>query len=221
MKTFTNRLLLIIGVVALVAAACSSGEQSADTTATSSTTSTTAAAPTSSTTTSTTEAPSEPTLLPLAPVVIEDDDPNLTIEHLESVMVHMVDGFLVVTFDSPQFAMNANVRDVSGNSVDCGRGNDGESRCDIFFADGSFVGEVYDLGDIVLTDNQIALPATVSGPQGSITIPVEGTDYSSQNIRFMDGPLFVQIDPNSGGIAEPVTRRLGDATGAELAAAIG
>jgi hypothetical protein len=105
--------------------------------------------------------------------------------------------------------------------TDCGRGNDGEPRCDIFFADGTFAGEVYDLGDIVLDENQIAFPASVSGPQGTITLAVEGTEYTSQSIRFMDGPLFVQIDPNTGGLAEPVTRRLGDATGAELAAALG
>jgi len=215
------RKIVLLAAVALVAAACSSGGDSSDTTSTS----TTAAAVTTTTappaTTTTTEAPKGPSELALSPIVPEDPDPLETIEHLESVLVQMVDGVLVVTFDPPQFGLNVGFQDAEGNNVDCGPGNDGEPLCSVFRPDGSFDTEVFDLGDLTLDETMVAFPAAVSGPQGSMTVEINGTAYTGQVIEFMDGPLFVQINPNTGGLSEPITRIIGEATGAELAAAIG
>lgn len=55
----------------------------------------------------------------------------------------------------------------------------------------------------------------------TISIEVDGTVYTGNALVVEDGPTFVQIDPNTGGLAEPVTRRSGIITAAELAAALG
>lgn len=147
-----------------------------------------------------------------------DPDPLETIEHLESVLVEMVDGALWVTFGPPQFGLNVGFEDTEGNNISCGPDNDGAPVCSVFRPDGRFDTEVYDFAPL---ETQVAFPAAVSGPQSSLTVDINGTAYVGQVIEFMDGPLFVQIDPNTGGIAEPVTRIIGAATGAELAAALG
>jgi hypothetical protein len=220
-KTTSVRIAVLTVAVALFGAACSSGSESSDTTATSSTSTTSTSTTLPAATTTTTEAPMGPTELALSPVEIADDDPLLTVEQLESVLVDDVDGVLVVTFGPPQFGLNVGIEDVDGNRIECGPNLDGNQQCSVFMTDGSFDSEVYDLGDLTIDETMVGFPAAVSGPQGSITIEVNGVSYTSQVIKFMDGPLFVQIDPGTGGLSEPVTRIMGQATAAELAAALG
>ena len=147
----------------------------------------------------------------------------MTVVPLGSILVEMVDGFLVVTFDETLFELNAGIVDRDDSRIDCWNPLDdsGTTRCSVFRADGSSAGEAYPLEGLVLTDEQIALPVDVSSTEGTITITVEGEDYAAPKITFMDGPVMVQIDVNSGGFANEVTRVLGEATADELAVALG
>jgi hypothetical protein len=156
-------------------------------------------------------------------VTVENPDPKLTVVHLESILVEMIEGFLVVTFDQTLFGLNAGIVDRGDSRIDCWNPLDdsGTTTCSVFRADGSAAGEAYPLGDLVLTNEQIALPAVADATTGMIAIVVDGEVYESPKITFMDGPVMVQIDVNSGGFANEITRVMGEATAEELAAALG
>jgi hypothetical protein len=164
-----------------------------------------------------------PAELALAPVTVVDPDPKLTVLPLESVLVEMNDGVLVVTFGAPQVANNVSFEAANGDDVSCGP-FDGAWRCDIFAADGTFSVQQYDaaeLGGLEYSESQVVFLATIDAAAGTITVEVDGVSYTGESIRFMDGPVFTRIDPNTGGLVDEVTRIMGEATAAELAAALG
>ena len=178
---------------------------------------------TTSSTTTTTEAPAGPIELVLAPVTVVDPNPKLTVVHLESVVVEMIDGILGVTFDPPQVAVNVGFEATNGDDVSCGP-FDGVLRCGVFAADGSFSAQLYDAaepGGLAYSERLVVFPATIDAAAGTITVEVDGVLFTGDLINFMDGPVFTQIDVNTGGLAEEVTRIMGEATAAGLAAALG
>lgn len=157
----------------------------------------------------------------MAPASDVDPDPKLTVENFASVLVQDIDGVLVVTFGPAEFELNVGFENADGGDVNCGSNNDGLPQCDVFNTDGSFDSEIYELAGVELDANQVGFPAVINGADGTITVEVNGTAHVGELINFMDGPLFVQIDVNSGGLANEVTRIMGEATAAELAAALG
>ncbi|MDA2979752.1 MAG: hypothetical protein O3B42_08355 [Actinomycetota bacterium] len=159
----------------------------------------------------------------LAPVTVVDPNPKLTVVHLESVVVEMIDGILGVTFDPPQVAVNVGFEATNGDDVSCGP-FDGVLRCGVFAADGSFSAQLYDAaepGGLAYSERLVVFPATIDAAAGTITVEVDGVLFTGDLINFMDGPVFTQIDVNTGGLAEEVTRIMGEATAAGLAAALG
>lgn len=226
MKTSSFRILLLSIALVLVVAGCSTeptSEGAATTTADTAANTvpaTTMPPPTAPPTVATTEAPRGPTELSLSPVTPDPDpDPKLTLLPLESVLVEMVDEYLIVTFGVPEFGLDVGFDDSEGNTVTCGT-FEGVSSCGVFLADGLYESEEYDLTGLDFDESQVALRAVLDGPTGTITVEINGVAYVGETVGFMDGPLFVQFDVNTGGFANEVTRIQGEATATELLAAL-
>lgn len=215
-------------VVALLAAACGGGTGEAGSTTTTSTGGTNASSTTttSPTTTTTTMAAPEPVELMLESVP-PSTDPLETIEPLDGVTVTTdIDGAVVFTFAESMYG---------GISIRLlGLPDDQHVACswypsDEFAGDGEGTGcfsqtqtgyvgdEPYSNGDAPTMSVVVAMDVTAD----SITITVGDTAFTGTGLSLEDGPLFVQINPSTGGLAEPVTRRTGEITAAELFAALG
>jgi hypothetical protein len=208
-------------VVALLAAACGGGTGEAGSTTTTSTGDTTA----SSTTTTTMAAP-EPVELMLESVP-PSTDPLETIEPLDGVTVTTdIDGAVVFTFaESMHGGISIRLLGLpDGQHVACSWypsdafAGDGEGTGCFSQTQTGYVGdEPYSNGDAPTMSVVVAMDVTAD----SITITVGDTAFTGTGLSLEDGPLFVQIDPNTGGLAEPVTKRTGEITAAELFAALG
>ena len=206
-------------VVALAVAACSS-DDATSTTATVAALSSSVASPTSSVTSSTaadtTTTVPAPSSLTLETVVQNDPVDGLTIEHLESIEIQESDAIFTAVFPETDEEITVEIVDAGGTTVSCGPNVDGDQQCSIFGSDGSYTFEVFGPSSI---PNAVAFPATVTAD--SIDVTVDGTAYEGVVVRFQVGPVFVQINPNTGGLSEPVTRTVGEASAAEIAAALG
>lgn len=214
-------------VVALLAAACGgSGEAGSTTTTSTGDTTASSTTTTSPTTTTTTMAAPEPVELMLESVP-PSTDPLETIEPLDGVTVTTdIDGAVVFTFAESMYG-GISIRLLGlpdGQHVACSWypsdefAGDGEGTGCFSQTQTGYVGdEPYSNGDASMMSVVVAMDVTAD----SITITVGDTAFTGTGLSLEDGPLFVQIDPSTGGLAEPVTRRTGEITAAELLTALG
>ncbi len=222
-----RRLSLLFGF-ALLVAACSSGGGDATTTSPPGGPVPPAPSSTSSTTTSTTvvDPSSAPADLVLAEVVPTDPDPLETIEPLTGVSVSSnSDGSYVFTFGESQYGglgvrltglPESDLATCDWFSAEDFDGAGEGTGCFYQTADGFEVTEPVSNGDAPPSSVVMMLVVTMD----SVTLTIGDMTFTGTGLRFDDGPLFVQIDPNTGGLAEPVTRRTGEITAADLYAAI-
>ncbi len=213
-----RRFAFVTIVLTLAVAACSSDGATDTTTVapTSSSVATPTSSVTSSTAAATTTTTPTPTSLSLRAVAQADPVDGLTIEHLESIEIQESNGYLIAVFPQTDEEITVEVADAAGTTVSCGPNVDGDQQCSIFGSDGSYTFEVFEPSPL---PNSVAFPATVT--PDAVAVTVDGTTYEGVIVRFQVGPLFVQINPSTGGLTEPVTRMVGEASAAEIAAALG
>ena len=225
-----RRLITVIAAVAMIAAGCGDDDGSSTSVTTGSSTSTSSSTPSTSTTSSTTTTTTEP-----APTVVElevtpytdpDPDPMETIEPLTGVEVSTdADGNLVFTFADSQYG---------GLGVQLtGLPETDFLACD-WYPEEDFPGDGEGTGCFAQTadafvgsdpvSNGAAPPMSVvmamTVTMDSVSVTLEGMTFTGDGLRFDDGPLFVQIDPNTGGLAEPVIRRAATISAADLYTAL-
>lgn len=219
----------VTGLVALLlVAACGGGTGDAGTTTTTTagatTGSTTSSSTTSSTTTTTVAAP-EPVELTFEEAP-PSADPLETILPLDGVTVSMnADGAYVLTFAESMYGgLSARLLGLA----------DGEHVVCSWWAEADFEGEGEGTGCFSQTQAgyvgdppyangdapTMSLVLMVEVTADSISLTVGDTTFTGTGLSVDDGPLFVQIDPNTGGLAEPVTRRTGIISASDLFAAI-
>jgi hypothetical protein len=156
-------------------------------------------------------------------VVAADPDPLETIEPLTGVQLTVTrDGHVGFTFDEVLYG-DPNVRLQglpAGYFLACSTFVDGgvtTTQCVVQTPTDFPVVDLPTPEDF--PENTAWLP-NVSVEGDAITVEIDGEVYSGGSLQVEDGPVFVQIDPNTGGLAEPVTRRTGEISAADLAAAL-
>ncbi len=164
--------------------------------------------------------------LTLTDVVPADPDPLETILPLTGVSVVVnPDGHYVFTFaESLHGGVGVSLTGLPGNDL---------ATCDWyseedFPGDGEGTGCLYQTADgfdgTEPESNGDAPPRSVvmmlQVTMDSVMLTIGDMTFTGTGLRFDDGPLFVQIDPNTGGLAEPVTRRAGEISAADLYSAI-
>lgn len=218
-----------LAFVLLVVAACGGGTGDAGTTTTTTTGDTTgstaASSTTSTTTTTTTMAAPEPVELTLE-ATPPSEDPLETIEVLDGVTVWRdADGAVVFAFaENLHGGLSVRLLGLEpGQHVVCSWypaedfDGDGEGTgCFAQTQDGFATDEPYSNGDAPPMSVVMMLEVT----EDSVGVMVGGEIYTGTGLSIDDGPVFVQIDPNTGGLSEPVTRRTGTISAAELYAAL-
>jgi hypothetical protein len=223
-----NKYLFVAAAFVLLAAACGGGTESSGTTG--ATTGDTSGPPDStSTTTTTTNTTTMETPEPVDLAVEAappSEDPLETIETLDGVTVHRnAAGAVVFTFaESLHGGLSISLLGLpAGTLVVCSWyaaaefEGDGEGTGCFSQTAAGFVGdEPYSNGDAPAMSVVMSIEVT----EDSISITVGDETFTGDGLSLDDGPLFVQIDPNTGGLSEPVTRRTGTITAAELFAAL-
>jgi hypothetical protein len=223
--------LVVAAAFLLILAACGGGTGAATgSTATSQGTTSSSAASSSSTTSSTTTtteaAPPMSVELQLTEIVPADPDPLETILPLDGVTVSMsADGKYVFTFAAAEHGgIGVQVAGVADGvfascdwkSVDEFPGDGEGTGCFWQSSEGFDTAEPVSNGDAPTQSVVVMLEVTID----SVTLIIGEDRFTGTGLRFDDGPLFVQIDPNTGGLAEPVTRRTGEIGAADLYTAL-
>lgn len=186
---------------------------------------TTTTAPTTTTTaptTTTTEAPTRSVDVSFDEVVSAQPDPLETLEPLTGVTITVTrDGDVGFTFDAVEFGdPHVSLQGLpGGTNVVCSTyDEDGTRRTQCFATTSTFPTDNHETPDLFPPNTAWVPTLLVDGP--TVSIEVDGTVYTGTSLQVEDGPVFVQIDPNTGGLAEPVTRRIGEISAADLAAAL-
>jgi hypothetical protein len=155
-----------------------------------------------------------------------DPDPLETIEPLSGITVSMgEDGRVVFTFaDSQHGGVGVQLTGLAEGqfslcswlSTDEFTGEGEGTSCFAQSAEGFFGVDPLPNGPAPTMSVLMDLVVTTD----TVSITIDGTTFTGDGLRFDDGPVFVQIDPSTGELSEPVTRRTGTITAAELFAAL-
>ncbi len=231
-----KRVLAILFVLAMVAAACgdddtgsttplssatsstTSSTTSTTSTTTSTSTTTTTSTTTSTSTTTTTMPPSSSTPIDLAPSSVESTDPLETVLELDGVSLTTTrDGHVGFTFDmvehgDPTAQLFGTPEGVFVSCSSFEADGVGLTQCLYQTPDGFGFEESETPEDF---PPMTAWIPTIEVTESEISITVEGTTYTGTGLVVEDGPVMVAINPD-GSLQNPITRRTGEITSAEL-----
>ena len=168
----------------------------------------------------------EMVMLSLTPDPVGSTDELETVNPLEQVYVQPVEGGTAILFPIFESGVTVTVDDtMQGVQASCTLWMDPtdssfKAQCDTYNqSTGEFGG-----GDpLEILDDPMGygFVAPLMADQDYVSLTIKGTVYMAQSARFGDEPNFVQIDPNTGNLSQPVTRTVGYATAAEIMAALG